>query len=323
MSDKDLFDLSDCTLCPRNCHADRTAGKTGYCGQGACVTAARAALLKWEEPCLTGAEGSGAYFFCGCNLRCVFCQNRVISGPRTAMEEGGAGPRPQTPDRMAEIFLALQEQHASNINLVTPSHFLPSVAAALEAARLQGLHIPVVYNTSAYEKKEAIRRLDGLVDIYLPDLKYVSSELSGALSGAPDYFACASEAIAEMVRQCPEPLFADGSSSLDAQDDADDPLMLRGVIVRHLALPDCADDSRRVLRYLHGTYGDRIFISLMNQYTPMPGVLEPSFLTRRLSDREYESLVDYAISLGIENGFIQEGPTQSESFIPAFDGTGL
>jgi putative pyruvate formate lyase activating enzyme len=315
MSDANIFDLSDCTLCPRCCHADRTAGRTGYCGETASVRAARAALLWWEEPCITGKTGSGAFFFSGCNMRCLFCQNHAI-----ANAEYG---KPVTAGRMAEIFLSLQEQGAANLNLVTPTHVLPQVVDALILAKQQGLTIPVVYNTGAYEKKEAIRRLDGLIDIYLPDLKYVSSELSGQFSGAPDYFAVASEAVAEMVRQCPDPVFADGSSSLDQEDDADDPLMVKGVIVRHLALPGCGDDSRRVLQYLHAAYGNHIFISLMNQYTPMPQVKDHPLLSRKLTAEEYERLVDYAVSIGIENGFIQDGATQSDSFIPAFDGTGL
>lgn len=322
--------LSDCTLCPRNCHADRLKGETGYCGQTAQITAARAALHFWEEPCLSGRAGSGAVFFSGCPMRCIYCQNRDIAA-------GRAG-RTVTEERLSDIFLELQEKGANNINLVTPTHFVPQIAEALERAKGGGLRIPVVYNTSSYETVDTLRLLDGLVDIYLPDLKYVSSRLSAALSHAPDYFAVAREAIAEMVRQAGEPVFCsptgerlNAAQMNDAclqQEDADF-LMQKGVIVRHLALPGQAEDSRRVLRYLHETYGDRIYISLMNQYTPMPGVTdcggakEAGELGRRLSEAEYEALTDYAVELGIENGFLQEGDTAQESFIPAFDGEGL
>ena len=382
--------LEDCALCPRNCHVDRLKGKTGYCGQSASVTAARAALHFWEEPCISGRAGSGAVFFSGCSVRCIFCQNREIAA-------GRAG-RAVTQERLAEIFLELQEKGANNINLVTPTHFVPQIADALERAKDRGLAVPVVYNTSSYEKVSTLRMLDGLVDIYLPDLKYVSSRLSAALSDAPDYFDIAKDAIEEMVRQAGEPVFIsrkgellDAAQMNDAcmrEEDADF-LMRRGVIVRHLALPGQAEDSRRVLRYLHETYGNRIYISLMNQYTPMPdmplrgagapdrkeqgavsqrdagapdrkeqgassqrdadapgreeqGTLKrrgaevsdrkgadapdralPEALSRRLSEEEYEALTDYAVELGIENGFLQEGDTAQESFIPAFDGEGL
>lgn len=215
---------------------------------------------------------------------------------------------------------------------MTPEHFVPLLVPALDRAKRQGLTIPVVYNTGSYEKVEAVRALEGLVDVWLPDLKYVSSILSARHTGAADYFSCASAAIAEMVRQCPEPVFSDGSHTIDCPDDADDPLMIRGVLVRHLALPGCGQDSRAVLRYLHETYGDRIFISIMNQYTPMPQVFDgkrgektisdPN-LCRRLTEEEYDALVDYAIDLGIQNGFIQESGTVSPSYIPVFDGTGI
>ena len=235
-----------------------------------------------------------------------------------------------SPDRMAEIFLDLQDQGAHNINLVTPEHFVPLLIPALRRAKEQGLSIPVVYNTGSYERVEAVKALEGLVDVWMPDLKYFSSALSARHTGAADYFQYASAAIAEMVRQCPEPVFSDGSNAIDCPDDADDPIMVRGVLVRHLALPGCGEDSRAVLRYLHETYGDRIFISIMNQYTPMPQVLQQKLssrldrdLCRRLSEEEYDSLVDYAIKLGITNGFIQEAGTVSPSYIPVFDGTGI
>lgn len=296
--------MSDCTLCPRNCHADRLGGKTGYCGQTAEIKAARAALHYWEEPCISGENGSGTVFFSGCVLRCVFCQNRNIAESRSG--------RIITGERLAEIFLELQEKKANNINLVTPTHFVPQIAWALERARASGLHIPVVYNTGSYEKTDTLKRMDGLVDIYLPDMKYVSPALAQRYSYAPDYFQAASEAVAEMVRQVGEPVF-----------DSNTGLMEKGVIVRHLVLPGCTMDSKKVIRYLHRTYGERIFISIMNQYTPMGIMRDFPELNRRVSRREYDRVVDFALDLGVENGFIQEGETAEESFIPEFDGEGL
>lgn len=314
--------LSDCTLCPRNCHADRLAGQTGFCQQTARLKIGRAMLHHWEEPCLSGTAGSGAVFFSGCPLRCAYCQNRRIS-----FEEAGSEI---APGRLAEVFLQLQEQGAHNINLVTPTHFVPLLVPALETAKKAGLFIPVVYNTSSYEKVSTLRLLEGLVDIYLPDLKYVSSSLSARLSHAPDYFDAASAAIAEMVRQVGDPVFSSpqktllGAAEMNALcDEGTDAsyLMQRGVIVRHLALPGQRRDSCRVLRYLHETYQNHIYISLMNQYTPMPGLPDDlPFLKRRLTAREYAFLTDYAIDLGIENGFLQEGGTAKDSFIPEFGG---
>ena len=342
--------LSDCVLCPRNCHVDRIRGQRGFCGEAGEIRAARAALYYTEEPVISGKRGSGTVFFAGCNLGCIYCQNRQISRPGTSSApfskeppekapspgnySGGKTSPPRileiSPGRMAEIFLNLQEQGAHNINLVTPEHFVPLLIPALRRAKDQGLSIPIVYNTGSYERVEAVKALEGLVDVWLPDLKYISSDLSARHTGAADYFDYASAAIAEMVRQCPEPVFSDGSHSIDCPDDADDPIMVRGVLVRHLALPGCGEDSRAVLRYLYETYGNRIFVSIMNQYTPMPQVLQQKLsspldrvLCRRLSEEEYDSLVDYAIDLGITNGFIQETGTVSPSYIPIFDGTGI
>lgn len=292
-----------CVLCPRNCNSNRANGEKGFCMESDKIMLARAALHMWEEPCISGEEGSGAVFFSGCNLRCVFCQNHEISGGEAGMEV--------SVERLAEIFLNLQKQGANNINLVTPSHYVPQIREALLLAKKQGLILPIVYNSSAYEKTETLRLLDGLVDIYLPDLKYCSSGLSLKYSKAADYFAVASLAITEMVRQVGTPVF-------DERD-----IMKKGVIVRHLALPGCAEDSRAVIKYLYDTYGDDIFISLMNQYTPLLHVAAYPELNRRLTEEEYDELVDYAIDLGIENGFIQEGDTVGESFIPAFDYEGV
>lgn len=300
------MDLSDCTLCPRACHADRTSGQKGYCGQTHGITAARAALHMWEEPCLSGQTGSGTVFFSGCNMRCVYCQNHTIS-------EGLAGKKISV-HRLSEIFLELQGKDACNINLVTPTHFVPQIIEALRLAKNNGLVIPIVYNTSSYEKVETLKRLEGLVDIYLPDLKYYSPALSGKYSAAEDYFICASAAIGEMVRQVPCPVFDSHG------------LMKKGVIVRHLALPGCMEDSKNVLQYLYETYKNNIYVSIMSQYTPLPEFLDIKTyheLNRAVTEDEYEELTDYAVSLGFENGFIQEGETCLESFIPQFDCEGI
>ncbi len=330
-----LFDLNNCILCPRECHAHRTKGGLGFCQAPATLRAARAALLFYEEPCISGkgtrfdgkeVHGSGAVFFTGCNLGCVFCQNYDISRGMN----GNAGLQ-VTPESLADAFLRLQDlEHAANINLVTGSHYLPVIIPALEIAKTKGLRVPVVYNTASYEKKEAIERLDGLVDIYLPDCKYYSSTLSRALSKAPDYFERAIDAISEMVRQQPTPVFSDGSNELNEEDDANDPLMSRGVIIRHMVMPGHTEDSKEVLRRLYETFGDQVFLSIMNQYTPMPQIdtllIDTSLqrdLKRTVTQKEYDEVVDFAISLGVENGFLQEGGTVSKSFIPNFDGTGL
>ena len=303
-TDKILHLMEACRLCPRECDVNRLKGKKGFCGVGAKVMVARAALHMWEEPCISGKEGSGAVFFSGCSLGCGFCQNRRISR--------GQSGKQITIEHLVDIFLNLQEQKANNINLVTAGQFLPQVAEALKRAKARGLHIPVVYNSSGYEKTEMLNMLDGLVDIYLPDFKYMDPELAGKYSHAKDYPQVAKLALAEMVRQTGMPEF-------DSRG-----MMKRGVIVRHLLLPGHVKNSKNVLKYLYKTYGDKIYISMMNQYTPMPGI-EKRFknLGRTITQKEYDEVVDYAIDLGVENGFIQEGETAKESFIPQFDDTGL
>lgn len=295
--------MSQCTICPRGCMADREAGQTGFCAQTTVIRLARAALHYWEEPCISGKEGSGTVFFSGCNLRCVFCQNSRVASGNIGKEV--------SKERLSEIFLELQEQGANNINLVTPSHYVPEIREALYSVRGQ-LHIPVVYNSSGYEKPETLRQLTGLVDIYLPDFKYWSAEPAALYSAAPDYREWAMRALEEMTDQVGEPVFDERG------------MLRRGVIVRHLVLPGHTKDSKDVIRYLYETYGNRIYISILNQYTPMPGVGEQfPELGRKLTGREYESVVDYAISLGVENGFVQEGETAKESFIPGFDFRGV
>lgn len=292
-----------CRLCPRMCGADRAGGQLGYCGMPEEISVARAALHMWEEPCISGEEGSGTVFFSGCTLQCVFCQNAAIAN-------GSVGKRISV-DRLAEIFLELQGKGANNINLVTPTHYAEPIKRALERSRRNGLRIPIVYNTSGYETAEAIRGLEGYVDIYLPDFKYVSGELAFRYSKAADYFDRASAALAEMVRQTGEAIY-------DRRG-----IMKRGVIVRHLMLPGCLEDSKAVIRYLYRSYQDRIVISILNQYTPLPSVAGIPELNRTVTEAEYEELVNDAIALGVENGYIQEGDTAAESFIPAFDLEGV
>lgn len=292
----------ECSLCPRMCRTDREK-TTGYCGVTKTLRVARAALHFWEEPCISGTEGSGAVFFAGCNLRCVFCQNYEIAGGQQGKEI--------TVQRLAEIFLNLQEQGANNINLVTGTHYVPQIAEALAAAKEQGLGLPVVFNCGGYERVETLRMLEGLVDIYLPDFKYMDSERARRYSHAPDYPETAKSALAEMVRQQPEPIFDERG------------MMRKGVIVRHLMLPGGIKDSKAVVEYLYGTYEERIYISLLNQYTPLSHVAAYPEINRKLKKCEYDRLVDYAISLGVENGFIQEGETAEESFIPAFTNEGV
>lgn len=295
-----------CDLCPRKCLVDRKKGEKGICGQTENLKVARAALHFWEEPCISGDAGSGAVFFSGCPLHCVFCQNENIANGTVGKEI--------SLERLVDIFLELQEKRANNINLVTPGHFVPQIVKALDQARKEGLTLPVVYNTSSYEMVDTIKMLEGYVDIYLPDFKYMSQVLSKKYSHAPDYAEVAKAAIAEMVRQTGKAVFVNGD---------EDNLILRGTIVRHLTLPGCMEDSMQILKYLHETYGDMIYISIMNQFTPLSNLEKYPELNRRITDEEYETLVDYAIEIGIENGFIQEGDTAEESFIPAFDCEGV
>lgn len=302
-----------CNLCPRQCRVDRNGGAKGICGETSTIRAARAALHKWEEPCISGTRGSGTVFFTGCNLKCVFCQNGNISG--------GAVGNEITVDRLSDIFMELFDKGANNINLVTPTHFIPGVAKAIEKARKKGLEIPIVYNCGGYEAIQGLKILDGLVDVYLPDMKYFSPEMSLKYSGAPDYFDRACESFDEMFRQVGNPVFSDGSGPCEKG------IMTKGMIARHLLLPGGLEDSKKVIAYLYNRFKDNIYISIMNQYTPMKSVTDAGSpypeLGRKVTDEEYDALVDFAIDIGIENGFIQEGNTADDSFIPDFDMEGI
>ncbi|MCD7764610.1 MAG: radical SAM protein [Lachnospiraceae bacterium] len=394
MGSSGVSQVNGCTLCPRRCGAERENGQKGRCHADDKIRVARAALHYWEEPCISGEKsgseevlsaplrsalnnrplddqrphmrsaagraahernaarlgGSGAVFFSGCPLGCIYCQNRAIS-------RGQAGKEISV-ERLAEIFLELEAQGALNINLVTAGHYAPQVCTALRLAKDQGLSLPVVWNSSGYETVETLRMLEGLVDIYLPDLKYLDPALAKLYSHAEDYPEVAKAAIREMVRQQPQPRFEEGDAdttetaknaeTVKSIDDMEDrgALMKSGVIVRHLLLPGHVREAKHVVSYLHETYGDQIYISLMNQYTPPADIFSEAFsktgsadpgdrnnvsnrtgslelLRRPVTKREYERLLDYAIQIGVTQGFFQEGGTAAESFIPAFDGTGV
>lgn len=294
----------ECHLCPRDCGVNRLEGQTGYCGMGALPKAARAALHFWEEPCISGQNGSGAVFFAGCNLRCVFCQNREISCEKAGKELSA--------QRLAEIFLELQKQGAHNINLVTGVQFIPSIAQALRCAKGNGLVLPVVYNCGGYESVSALELLEGLVDIYLPDFKYMEEETAQKYSHARDYPQKAKAAFAEMYRQVSEADFDDTG------------MMRKGLLVRHLLLPGRRKEAEAILSYLYQTYGDNIYLSIMNQYTPMPFVgRECRELDRKVTSYEYDKTIEFALSLGITKAYMQTGKTAAESFIPPFDLKGI
>ncbi|WP_167959094.1 4Fe-4S cluster-binding domain-containing protein [Anaerosporobacter faecicola] len=299
-----MYGLEKCKLCARNCGVDREAGKVGVCGQTSELVVARAALHMWEEPCISGENGSGAVFFSGCNIGCVFCQNQNIA-------KGDVGKKISL-ERLVEIFFELEQKGANNINLVTPTHYVPLIVEAIHRAREKGFSLPFVYNTGCYENLETIQMLDGCIDIYLPDMKYKDSTMSMRYSHAKDYFTVASRALEEMVRQVGEPVIDEKTG-----------IMKKGVIVRHLLLPGGLMDSKEVVAYLYQTYHNKIFLSLMNQYTPLPQVASFPEINRKVTRYEYNKLVNYAIELGVENGFIQEGNTAKESFIPEFDLEGV
>lgn len=319
---------SPCNLCPRECGADRDTGEKGYCRADSSIYVARAALHYWEEPCISGKGGSGTVFFSGCNLRCVYCQNHEIA-------LGGAG-KPVTVERLAEIFLELQDKGAENINLVTPDHYVTAVAKAVRQAKEQGLFLPIVYNGSGYEKPEAIRSLAGIVDVFLTDFKYMDASLAEKFSHAPDYPERAKRALHEMVyiiQNRPFDMEAP-AQTVDITSDFKHPalcfddngILRRGVIVRHLLLPGHKKNAKDVIRYVHETYSESVILSIMNQYTPVCGIAERTDckeLYRKVTRREYEAVVEYAIGLGVKNALIQEGDTAKESFVPAFDGEGV
>ena len=296
-----MLSYENCTLCARSCGIDRTRGEIGFCGMKSAPTVARAALHRWEEPIISGSRGSGTIFFSGCSLSCVFCQNKDISHEGFGKEISD--------EALAEIMLRLESEGAHNINFVTPTHYAPSIINSVRIAKEKGLLLPIVYNTGSYDAISTIKALGGTVDVYLPDLKYYKNNTAEKYSSAPDYVDVARAAIDEMVSQVGEPQISP------------DGIIKRGVVVRILLLPGHLAEAKLSVKYLLNKYGDKIYISLMNQYTPMPGMCGE--LSRRVSHEEYEELCDYAVRCGLKNGFFQDYGTAEDSFIPPFDLTGV
>ena len=294
-----MLSYTHCTLCPRRCGVDRTRGQLGFCKMPGQVHAARAGVHYWEEPVISGSFGSGAVFFSGCTLKCAFCQNYDIS-----QENFG---KPMTSAELRAAFERLIDEGVQNVNLVTPTHFLPDILPALEPK----LPVPVVYNCGGYESVETLRQLEGKIDVYLPDFKYSDNALAKKLSSAPDYFETASAAILEMYRQVGKPVLEDDE-------------MKRGVLVRHLVLPGCVDNSLGVLDWVaeHFRSGDVLF-SLMSQYVPMGRAVEMPPFDRRITELEYDSVLSYMMLLGIEDGYTQDFSSAERGYTPSFDLAGL
>lgn len=300
---KNMNKYENCLLCPRKCGINRRIGQTGVCGVSSEIKVARAALHYWEEPCISGKRGSGAVFFSGCSLHCVFCQNREIS-------DGKEG-KVISKERLSDIFMELADKGANNINLVTPGQYIPDIVWAVNDAKSRGMKLPIIYNTSGYENVTELKLLEGIVDVYLPDFKYMDSTLSARYSRAKDYPSVAKQALSEMVRQQPDVVIDDATG-----------LIQKGVIVRQLLLPGHVNDAKAVLKYLYDTYHDHVYISMMSQFTPIALKDYPE-INRTVTKREYERLVNYALEIGITNAFIQEGDVAKDSFIPAFDCEGV
>lgn len=300
---KNMNKYENCLLCPRKCGINRRTGQTGVCGVSSEIKVARAALHYWEEPCISGKRGSGAVFFSGCSLHCVFCQNREIS-------DGKEG-KVISKERLSDIFIELADKGANNINLVTPGQYIHDIVWAVNDAKSRGMKLPIIYNTSGYENVTELKLLEGIVDVYLPDFKYMDSTLSAMYSRAKDYPSVAKQALSEMVRQQPDVVIDDATG-----------LIQKGVIVRQLLLPGHVNDAKAVLKYLYDTYHDHVYISMMSQFTPIALKDYPE-INRTVTKREYERLVNYALEIGITNAFIQEGDVAKDSFIPAFDCEGV
>lgn len=293
---------NSCELCPRKCHINRNTTK-GICSNTSTLKVARSALHYFEEPSISGTNGSGTIFFSGCNLKCCYCQNKEISNDNFGINI--------SVERLSKLMLELQAKNANNINLVTPTHFVPSIIEAIKLARENGLSIPIVYNTSGYESITTIKLLAGYVDIYLTDFKYFDNKLGEDLSKVKNYFEVASLALSEMYKQV-------GINKFD-----DNGMMTKGIIVRCLVLPTKGDDTKKIINYLYKKYQDNIYLSIMNQYTPVTKSTTYPFLNNKVSDSEYDDIINYALDLGVINAYIQEGETSDESFIPPFDLEGL
>ena len=294
--------LKSCELCPRRCKVDRTVSH-GFCGAGEKIRVALVSLHEWEEPCLSGDKGAGTIFFSHCNLKCVFCQNFKISHENFGAEI--------SVERLSEIFLEQQERGAANIELVTPVHYTPQICQALDAAKSSGLKLPVVWNSNGYELPETLELLKNRVDVFLPDLKYFDNKIASSFSGVNDYFEVASAALKKMFQLV-------GDAEFDSQG-----RMIRGLLVRHLVLPNFRSDSMQILDWLYKTFGDKIFISVMNQYTPIFHAADFKKIDRKLTSFEYKSVIKHAEELGIKNCYIQVGKSASEKFIPDFNLSGV
>jgi len=290
--------LLNCRLCARNCGVNRIKGDSGYCRAGKSVRVARALLHHWEEPCISGSKGSGTVFFSHCNLRCVFCQNHRISHQGEGKEISAR--------RLGLEFLELMERGAHNINLVTPTHYVPQIIEALDYAKNEGLNIPVIYNTNGYENVETVKSLKGYIDVYLPDIKYFNDRYAVKYSGAGGYFSTVSKAVKEMVFQVGRPYFDRGG------------LLQRGVLIRHLMLPGLLFDSKKIIDYVYRTFGHGVYFSLMNQYTPMHRASSYSEINKPLNPLHYDGLVEYCLFIGVKNAYIQGAGTVSEDFVPDF-----
>ena len=295
--------LESCTVCARNCSVNRAYGNLGFCKSGASIKLAKAYGHMWEEPCISGKNGSGTVFFSNCNLRCVFCQNHDISQENIGKEV--------SIKRLSEIFLEQQARGFHNINLVNPTHYIPQIISALDIAKSKGLSIPVVYNSNGYENIESIKKLKGYVDVYIPDLKYFNDKYAIKYSKAPNYFNIASNTILEMVNQV-------GECEFD-----DEGIMTKGVIIRHLMLPGLLFDSKKVVDYIYKTFGDKVYLSLMNQYTPMFKAKDYPEIDKPLNPKHYDSLIDHCIDLGYKNAFIQESGTNNTTYVPDFNLQGI
>lgn len=293
--------MTPCEMCPRRCRVDRV-NQFGFCGAGEKLRVALVSLHEWEEPCLVGERGAGTIFFANCNLHCVYCQNFSIS------HEGYGADI--SVERLAEIFIEQQRRGASNIELVTPTHYTEQICAAIDIAKSRGLTLPIVWNSNAYENISTLELLRGRVDIFLPDLKYFDDNAAKKFSSAPNYFAIASAAVKKMFELVGSVKFIGGQ-------------MIRGVIVRHLILPNFRRDAIKIVDWLHENFGDEIFISLMNQYTPLYGACEHKKINRTLTTFEYNSVVEHAADLGIKNCFVQIGKTADKKFIPNFNLSGV
>lgn len=293
---------NSCELCPRKCHINRNTTK-GICSNTSTLKVARSALHYFEEPSISGTNGSGTIFFSGCNLKCCYCQNKEISNDNFGINI--------SVERLSELMLELQTKNANNINLVTPTHFVPSIIEAIKLARRNGLSIPIVYNTSGYESVATIKLLAGYIDIYLTDFKYFDNKLGEDLSKVKNYFEIASLALEEMYKQVGKNKFSSNG------------MMMKGIIVRCLVLPTKGTDTKKIINYLYKKYQDNIYLSIMNQYTPVNHSDTFTFLNDKVSDKEYDDIINYALDLGVKNAYIQEGETQDKSFIPPFNLEGL